>query len=401
MAPVVLSLREYRNDVVHLEPVDAAALAALARSDAQEDARIVESLTPGPVSGTYVVRPGPVVGRFRLHSGTVVEIASRFRFQSLPDVLGVAATNTVLARDDLVTATEHPGAADVVARSLLRQVRDLVGSGLVKGYVARRFVRPPYPGAPDVGHHLSRHGGRADRLVTRANRLTPDVAANRVVAAAVQIIVDSRLFSPRVVRAAQALAPAFQRVKAVPEPLAELDTARRAAPPRYSSALDLAAVVLRGRTTVPAGTGAVGASMLFAMPGVWEDYVLQQLRSTVPPGHRVFPQHPVRLTDGPVDLPAMRARADAVEVGTEETPVAVYDAKYKEWSDTPRAADLYQILAYASRLKVARAILVYPGIGQEVVRSVDGVRVHLRGLPVLAGALSASGAPPRIAFSTG
>ena len=379
----MLELREYETRSVALTTQQAVELARLTRGALADGAepRVFQQVTPSTQPGCYDVQPGPFVGRFTLKSGLTVDIASRFPFTDLLEVLRVAARHpTVLHEQPTPFRTGH-GLLELIATAFARELRGIVGFGLAKGYVTRTFTRPPYPGVPDATAHLARHLGRPDRLITRARRQTTDIPANQILAAAHRALIHQTYTDPKLPVRLRALAPVLTGITAVPDPRHMLDTARRNMPPRYRTAIGLAALILAGRTTLPAGSGTGGVSVLFNMTKVWESFVEAALASTLRPGHRLSAQHPVLLsTDGT----NITASADLLELDPDHNPVALYDAKYKPWGAKPSTDEIYQVVTYAYRLGLRSATLVYPGRGEQSEISVGEYRVHTVGLDVLA-----------------
>jgi 5-methylcytosine-specific restriction endonuclease McrBC regulatory subunit McrC len=178
----------------------------------------------------------------------------------------------------------------------------------------------------------------------------------------------------------RALAPAFAYITTPADPVRTADAVRRQVPGRYRDAFALAELVLAGRTTLPAGSGTIGPTVLFSMWALWESYVQARLERERPAGHRLSRQHPVLLTD---DATAMTAKADLVELDQRGQPTRIIDAKYKRWQATPATPDLYQVVTYAQRLRLGGATLVYLGAGQHSEVVVGPYRIAMRGLDVL------------------
>jgi 5-methylcytosine-specific restriction endonuclease McrBC regulatory subunit McrC len=166
----------------------------------------------------------------------------------------------------------------------------------------------------------------------------------------------------------------------VTDPLPVAQAAVRHAAARYREAVALAVLVLAGQTTLPTETGRAGASVLFNMTKVWEDYARTRVQERLPAGHRLAVQHPIVLTD---DESRMTAHADLVEFDGSGHPTAVYDAKYKPWGQTPSAGDLYQVITYAHRLGINRAFLLYPGRGEHSEVIIGPLRIAMLGVQVL------------------
>src|SRR5262245_60803995 len=96
----MLELREYETRTVLLTIQERAELAGLTRASlAESDApRVIQQLTPSATPQCFDVQPGPYVGRFTLNSGLTVDIASRFPFADLLEVLRVATRQPTLLR---------------------------------------------------------------------------------------------------------------------------------------------------------------------------------------------------------------------------------------------------------------------------------------------------------------
>ncbi|WP_430781794.1 McrC family protein [Actinoplanes sp. G11-F43] len=345
----MLRLAEYEVATVHLTPAEAAELAGMTvgARGAGGRPRVIERLVPTAGPNVYDLQPGPFVGRFRLLSGRTVEVSGRFPFHDLATLLGLGRRPALLTEAPTDGDGAH-GLVDLIALAFVREAERLTGQGLAKEYRRRTFTRPPYAGAPSVPLHLRAHAGRPDRLATTANRLTVDVPLNQVIATAYRRLAGVASPNARV----RALAPAFGGVTVLPGRPPVLP----AVPARYREIEKLSRLVLSGRSVLPAGSGVSGASVLFDMTRVWEDYVGDWLRRGSP-GRVVVAQQPIPLTD---TGPRRTGYADYV-VHQGGRPIAVYDAKYRPWHPSPSTDEIYQLFTYAQRLGVSRAVLVHPG----------------------------------------
>jgi 5-methylcytosine-specific restriction endonuclease McrBC regulatory subunit McrC len=379
----MLQLRELETRAVELTAAQAVELAQHTRGTTGDATtpKVIQQVTPAATPGHYHVQPGPFVGRFTLRSGLTVDIASRFPFTDLLELLRVAARQPALLHEAPTPARPGHGLLELIATAFVREVRRVVGFGLAKGYVTRTFTRPPYPGVPDATAHLARHLGRPDRLITHARRLTVDIPVNQILAAAHRVLRYQTYADPDLSVRLRALAPVFADVTAVPDPLRLSHSATRNVPTRYGEALALAILVLTGLTTLPTGQGTGGVSVLFNMTKVWENYVQAILEPGLPAGHSLSAQHPVRLsTDGS----NISAWADLVELDPHRTPLRLYDAKYKPWGEKPSTDEIYQVLTYAYRLHLSAGELLYPGRGEHNTVVVGEYRIHTTGVKVLA-----------------
>jgi DNA polymerase III delta prime subunit len=154
----VTTVREYDTVTLELDDADLAYLLNLVRGSASEDddARILQSVTPTTRPGTYELRAGPYVGRLGLPSGRWIDFISRF---ALPDVIRlILDSERVPIRVDslAVQAEASPFLVEMIAAAFLRETERLVGAGLLKGYRTQRHLRPPYAGRLDVNYHLAK-----------------------------------------------------------------------------------------------------------------------------------------------------------------------------------------------------------------------------------------------------
>ncbi|MFC5062834.1 McrC family protein [Actinomycetospora atypica] len=373
----MLRLREYAPQEVELSPEDLRAVVALTRGGS--DAAVLMAVTPTG-TGRHVIVPGPFVGRLRLPSGLVLDIRSRFDLADLSTLLANYVGAPRLLRDDLVPAGEGTTLVDLIAAAFVDALDQVVGRGLPKGYVERTFTRPPFAGRPDVATHLRRHAGRADRLVTRAHRITQDIPVNQVLARAHALLTSAPLRHARTRSRLTALTPVLAAIHQPLDVERAIRLARPRLPVRCRDAFDLAVLVVRGTSLLPEGVERNGAAVLFPMPKVWEAFVENSVAAQAPSGHHVRRQVPVPITESP---DSTTGYADVVEYDSEGRPVAVYDAKYKHLG-RPSTDDLFQVFTYCRRLRCARAVLVLPGRGETSTVSMGEVTVESRGLRVLA-----------------
>ena len=373
----MLRLREYAPQEVDLAPEDLRAIVALTRGD---DARVLQSVTPTG-SGRHVVVPGPFVGRLRLPSGLVLDIRSRFDLAELTALLATYVGAPALLRDDPVPAgDDNAGLVDLIAVAFVDELERIVGRGLPKGYVDRTFTRPPFAGRPDVATHLRRHAGRADRLVTRAQRITKDIAVNQVLARAHALLLRAPLRRPRTRSRLTAMVPALSAISRPVDVHRAIRLARPRLPVHYHAVFDLAVLVVRGTSLLPEGVDRHGAAVLFPMPKVWEAFVENSVADKAPSEHRVARQVPVPISEPP---DRTTGYADVVEYDDDGRPFAVYDAKYKHLG-RPSTDDLFQVFTYCRRLRCGRGVLVLPGHGESSMVDMGDVTIESRGLAVLA-----------------
>ena len=122
------------------------------------------------------------------------------------------------------------------------------------------------------------------------------------------------------------------------------------------------------------------------MPLLFEAFVAKWLNANLPSHIKLDEQHSARLDsnvrlDFKIDI-LLRERDT-------DRPIAVLDTKYKAW-DKPKSEDIQQVVAYAVRMGVSQAFLIYPSdAGSDVTAFVgpsrpgDGVGVSVRSLVLI------------------
>ncbi|BCY09682.1 McrC family protein [Actinoplanes sp. L3-i22] len=372
----MLRLVEYQTRTVRLSAGEAAELARLTvgTRGERERARVIERLTPTAEPGCYDLQPGPYVGRFQLLSGQVVEVAGRFPFQDLATLLGLGR-GAALLDDAAAPGSGGHSLVDLIALAFVREAERLAGQGLAKEYQRRAFTRPPYPGVPSATLHLKVHAGRPDRLATSANRLTPDVTLNRLVASAHRRLSGLAYPEARLGARVRALDPAFRGIGSLP---AGRPVVLGPVPARYREIEKLARLILDERSALPTGAGVSGVSVMFDMTRLWENYVGAWLRHRSPEV-TVAAQQAIPLTDSGQKRTGY---ADFVLYRGGEA-VAVYDAKYKPWRSPPSTDEIYQLFTYAQRLGVTSAALVYPAAtSHRTTTTVGPVTIECWAVPI-------------------
>lgn len=373
---MTLQVTEYETAMLALTPIEVLALLPLVRGNTganDDDARVLQSLTPTRNPGVFEVRPGPYVGRLGLPSGRWIDFSTRFPLEDAFQLIVDAHQLPVRWSDVAVPASPGEFFVDLLASALLHAVQQLVDVGLVKEYRVRRHTRPPYAGRLDPAYHLSHFGGRPDRLATVSNKITHDVEINGIIALALDVLRRVPL-TQQVRRRLLGVLPPFAQVSRPPRDLRAITRALRSAPSRYRVAASLAVLAIRTEALVPTGESHTAGSMLFFMPAVWESFVCRWAQRAHPAA-LVHPGYRFRVASN-----GATAQADAVVLDAEGRLEALYDAKYKWAVAAPRAPDLYQMVAYCTALGLNEATLVYPvDVGPRSMR-VGDITVHVIGV---------------------
>lgn len=356
----VVELREYEAS----EPIrlDERALALLSSLPSERIAVQTTSRTEW-----YRLRATSWVGAVSL-PGLTIRI--RPKVEDLQNVLmlfGASAGLTEWTGDDIDYARAE--LVDGVAALVFRAVDAATRQGLVHGYQNREERLPVIRGRLLV-EGLSSRPWDIWPAPCRYDEFTVDVPENRVLLATV-----SRLrrwaIQPQERRHGRELLQRLAGVADSPFPLWESDMVRRTRlNEHYTSALALCRLVLDGLGVAHAAGDQEGHSFLIDMNKLFERWVGAELTQRLWPDIEVMEQESVPLSKHPrvnmaPDLIFKRAGKTAF----------VGDVKYKLTSSgLSRTDDYYQLLAYATALRLDRGVLIYCQADEAPAReiTVDG-----------------------------
>jgi len=338
----------------------------------------VVTARPSPYSpGHWDLSAAGKVGAARI-GDSEIHIAPKLAVPRLLFLVGYAEHGARWSEDDV----HVQGSDDVVAalgQALWRQVARAVHQGLLPGYVTVEETSPVLRGRLLEAAQLHRRHGLAFPLEIRHDEFTLDIPENQILRTACKRM----LVAPRVDGQSQQMLRRLLRDFADVTPLARwqgipawLPTRLNA---RYQPALRLAEMVLRA-TSIEHGPGGVGVTgFLLDMPLVFEEFVTVALREALVSryGGRLEGQDRSYFLD---EANRVSLRPDIVWY-LDGRPVAVADAKYKSESSAGYPnADLYQMLAYCTALKLPRGHLIYAkGAGAAVRHVVREAGVEIFG----------------------
>lgn len=260
-------------------------------------------------------------------------------------------------RTDEVGLERSDGLVEAVARVLLHHTDTVVRHGLLQGYRGTDDTLPVLRGRLREADQLRRRPGLPFPLEVRYDEWTVDIAENRVLKAAAGLLLklplrDTRLRS----RLHRLVRGVLVDVADVPPQLLRGSWRASRLNARYRPALDVAELVLAGRSFEQPAGGVAALGFLLDLPKVFEDLVCGRLSAALlPHGGAVSLQHRCHLDlDRTVEI-----KPDLVWLRGERA-VAVVDAKYKAEKPSGHPnADLYQLLAYCVTLRLREGHLVY------------------------------------------
>lgn len=351
MRPTTIEVTERVTSEARLRPADVDFLLSHHRCHVR--------LLPTAQRGRYHVTPLGYVGTI---------VAPCCRLQIRPKIrsslLHLLFPGPARAVDDACAVAPGLGPLDLLAARLAELLAERTARGLHRGYAERAEQGPFLQGRLDVPAQLRRPGGAGARLHCTWDDFTPDVPCNQIPKAAAQRVLDSGLLDPEVAAALQRSLAGLANV--TPYPLIEMSGALAAvAAPiaEYGPVLQICRLLVDGLQRQAAAGDTSFPAFLLDMDRLFERYVTAAVRAVfaAAPAFTVKAQELHVANRRRPGQPDIRLRPDVVIYGRHR-PLIVVDAKWKGPTRTPRsAADLYQMLAYATALGVERVVLVYPG----------------------------------------
>ncbi|MGJ3510108.1 McrC family protein [Enemella sp. A6] len=292
-------------------------------------------------------------------------------------------------RPDSVHLDDAAELPEALAQAFVRMAQRALEQGLLKGYQTIDDSLPVLRGRIREADQLRRRWGRNLPLEVRYDEYTVDIAENQLLLAAAQRL----LHVPRVGRSHRA---GLQRLRVqladVTAPVrgdllpqwhpSRLNT-------RYQPALELADLILAGRSFEQRVGGVLLSGYLINMAKIFEDFVTVALCEALKPrGGRSALQY---LDSLDVDA-SVPIQPDFVWQQEGRVRI-VADAKYK--AERPSGfpqADLYQMLAYCTALDLPVGHLVYAKGNEEARRYV----VRHAGIQIIAHTLDLDLAPAEL-----
>jgi 5-methylcytosine-specific restriction enzyme subunit McrC len=336
--------------------------------------------------GRWTVLPAGTVGAVQI-GNLLVEVRPKQKvgLNRLLFLLGYAADPGFRPED--VAGVEDSDLFAALGESLARQGRQALERGALNGYVhveeALRTVR----GRIRVGDQMTRRPGMLLPLEVAYDDFTVDVPENRILRAALRLMMQVSRLSDEVRWRLAHLDSMLDGVSELRfgEPLPQWQESRLNA--HYVPALRLAEIILQNMSA-EAGTGHHSvASFVVSMAKVFEDFVTTALREAFEeyPGETVG-QFGAVLDEAEPGLRKSERVQMIVDIvhSVHRQPAIVFDAKYKAAtaSGAYPNADHYQMLAYCTALKVPRAWLVYAGPGRARTRRIVNTGISVVEFPI-------------------
>ena len=328
----------------------------VAQRDALEDT--IPNLTIQPakgVEGEYHLNPKSMVGAVEVGDLSVV-IAPKIGISQLIS-LACYAIGKVKFQDTDVDLPEQTALPDALALALSAAARRAFGRGLVHGYLVQEEALQTVRGRIRFNDQIQRRFGIPLPVEVRYDEFTDDILANRLVKAAVARLGRSGL-RPGKARTDLGLVWAMldnvSLVEFSPKDVPEVKFDRLNE--HYRSVVALARLILR-HGAFESGRGEVRAQgFLMDMNVVFQEFLTVALREALGVSENAFKEEYISSLD---ESDKIKLRPDLVWRVARRC-VFVGDAKYKHVKDDrfPNA-DLYQMLAYTTSLKLQNGLLIY------------------------------------------
>ncbi|BBZ55241.1 McrC family protein [Mycolicibacterium phocaicum] len=313
------------------------------------------SITPTLETGIYELAAGRKVGAVSLGERQILVHPKIADLNRLLFLLGYARDPDIWRDDpvDLAGADELlPGIAEAFARIASRAVEQ----GLLQGYRTISERLPVLRGRMLAGEQMTRLYGLPVPLAVEYDDFTVDIAENRLLLMATMLLLTVPRLSETARRRLLRLRRSFADVAVLPRGTALPSWQPSRLNTRYQSALRLAEIILAAESFEHQVGDVSVTGYLFDMWRIFEDFVTTALSEAFGQlGGRCIPQDPLHLDDADqIDM-----QPDLVWYRGDE-PRVVIDAKYK--AEKPNGypnADLYQMLAYCTVLRLSVGHLVY------------------------------------------
>ena len=265
---------------------------------------------------------------------------------------------------------QHDTVLELLIRLFCAKLTDAVRHGMPRRYLEHQDDLPALRGRLDVPRQFSTLAVSPQKLACRFDALSPDIALNQVMRAAVSKL--SRLTgAPDNQRALRELGFVYSGVTDVPPNALRWDQIiLNRTNQRWQDLLTLARLFLFDRHQQTSAGATDGYALLFEMNVLFEQYVERILsRALAGTGFRVSSQggHRDCLYEG--DTGRFRTRPDLI-IRRDDRIALIIDTKWKRMTpriDDPKQgvsqADVYQLMTYGRLYDCPDVMLLYPHHG--------------------------------------
>lgn len=308
-----------------------------------------------------------ILPKIDVAGGSDAETTGNIR-QRLVHMLAVALDLKIDAGQVTALDWQRETLLEILVRLFSEKLVDAVRQGMPRRYVEHADDLPMLRGRLNVTRQFTALGVEPSLLACRFDALTPDIALNRIMKAAVTRL--SRIArTTNNQRRLRELAFAYADIADVPVSALRWDevTLDRTNA-RWRELLNLARLLLGERFQTTSAGGSDGFSLLFEMNTLFEEYVARMLKRgladtdlrVVSQGGRLY------CLEANDQRQVFQTRPDIL-VKRGDVVLQVIDTKWKRIAaliDDPKRgvsqADVYQMMAYGRLYRCDRLTLLYP-----------------------------------------
>jgi 5-methylcytosine-specific restriction enzyme subunit McrC len=259
-------------------------------------------------------------------------------------------------RDDDPAFEEADNLVDALVRAFVRHAERALARGLLQGYRVEEDAQPAIRGRIREADQLRRRFGLPLPVEVRFDDYTIDITENQLLRTAARQLLRVPGVSGDLGRRLRRLLAVTRDVSELPAPWSRPSVQRTRLNQRYFPALRLAELALRARSPEFAPGGGQGIAFLFDMNKVFEDFLTAELGAALERhGGQAKPQYSQALDHAE----QLTIRPD-LTWWSQGRCRAVIDIKYKSLGEheLPQA-DVYQLLAYCTALRLPEGYLIY------------------------------------------
>ncbi|WP_420150049.1 McrC family protein [Spirosoma sp.] len=322
--------------------------------------------------GRELIRVRNYVGLLPLSAGIHLEILPKIEPPANPRSLLLNMLRYVRYSPFRTLKTAHTSATylplwDVFVRAFLDTIEPIVQQGIQRAYVMVERNEPFWKGKFQIARQLRENNHHAERLAVAYERLTADVAANRVLKTTLLYVYHQTESAANQRRIQQFLATLedVPVAESIPDDLKAIRRTSRLFA-RYEPALRWAEALLSHQGFGAKAGQMPSLSLLFLMERVFEEYVAYGIRTYWPEAGNVTVQESsAHLVDEHIGVPKFKLRPDMLIRHADKT--FVLDTKWKVVNGQDKKgnygieqADLYQLYAYGKKYGANDLVLIYP-----------------------------------------
>lgn len=320
-------------------------------------------------AGRYDLRTSSMVGVV-VAAGVRVTIRPKIPIARLFYLLGYSARLPILGA--IAPFDEDADLLECLAPHYAKVLGQALSRGLVREYAEHTDTLHAVRGRIDLLDLVTRRFGVWPPVPCEFSDHTADTLPNQLMLAA-SVLLRRLTTNADVDAALVGLEARMDEVARVRFPSARVPAARLDRRHAHcAAAVRMAEVVLR-HMSMELGSGSMrSASFLVDMNALYEDFVVTAVGAALRGGGR-WTRHPRGIYLD--ETREIRLVPDALLEDRNRHPVAVVDAKYKVVGG-PVNEDIYQMVAYCTRLRIRHAVLVYATTPPGEHRLPDGVFIH-------------------------